>query len=317
MKKICGMIISVMLLCSLCACGSSPGNIDGGKLRIAATVFPAYDFARQIAGERADVTLLVPPGSEAHSYEPTPQDILLLNSCSLLVCNGGESEAWLDTVTDGLDADLPVIYMLNCVDAVEEETKAGMQSGGILSRGSHGEHEEEYDEHVWTSPANATAICRAIAEELCRIDPGGRDYYSANCKEYTDRLAGLDAAFRSTVEHASCRTVIFADRFPVRYFTEEYGLDYYAAFPGCADDAEPSARTVAFLIDRVRSEHTRAVFYIEFSNEKMADIISEETGCEKLLFHSCHNVTADQLSSGVGYLDLMENNLINLKEALG
>ena len=130
-------------------------------------------------------------------------------------------------------------------------------------------------------------------------------------------VQALDADFRSVIANAKRHTLIFADRFPVRYFVEEYGLDYFAAFPGCADDAEPSARTVAFLIDRVREEQAPAVLYIEFSNQKMADIVCEDTGCKKLLFNSCHNVTADQLRGGVTYLELMRGNLETVKEALG
>lgn len=322
------------LCASLCSCARESAAVDEGsdKLQIAATLFPAYDFARVIAGEYAEVTLLVPPGAEMHSYEPTPQDILLLERCSLLVANGGENEAWLDAVTDSLRRVPTTIYMLDEVDALEEETVEGMQHGGILSRGYDHDHthdgEEhdnhahtghshgEYDEHVWTSPVNAAVICRAIAASLCELDGEHAEYYLENCRAYCAQLAALDEGFRAAVEGAARRTLIFADRFPVRYFTEEYGLDYYAAFPGCADDAEPSARTVAFLIDAVREQGVPAVFYIEFSNEKMADIIVEETGCAKLLFHSCHNITAAQLESGVGYLELMTRNLENVKEAL-
>ena len=332
MKRFFSLTIMFSLVLTLCACGGSAGTAaasPGNRLEIAATVFPAYDFAREIGGERVEVTLLVPPGAEAHSYEPTPQDILLLERCTLLVANGGESEAWLATVTDGLERVPDTVYMLECVRALTEETQEGMQSGGILSRGHDGhghehdghehdehEHDAEYDEHVWTSPVNAAAICAVICERLCALDPDGAEYYRANCRAYTDKLTALDAGFRAAAESAVTHTLIFADRFPVRYFVEEYGFDYYAAFPGCADDAEPSARTVAFLIDKVRGGHIPAVFYIEFSNEKMADIICEETGCEKLLFHSCHNVTAAQLADGVSYLALMEQNLVNLKEAV-
>jgi len=322
MKRLLALLPLLTLMPALCACGAQTADAaPDGRLEIAATVFPAYDFAHEIGGERVDVTLLVPPGSEAHSYEPTPQDVLLLERCALLVANGGESETWLTTVTEGLPRVPESVYMLECVHALTEETREGMQSGGILSRGhhdhEHDEHEEEYDEHVWTSPVNAIRICSVICERLCALDPDGAEYYRANCRTYTDRLAALDEGFRAAAENAEYHTLIFADRFPVRYFVEEYGFDYYAAFPGCTDDAEPSARTVAFLIDKVRAEHVPAVFYIEFSNEKMADIICEETGCKKLLFHSCHNVTAAQLSEGVSYLELMEQNLVNLKEAIG
>ena len=276
------------------------------------TVFPAYDFARQVAGDQAKVTLLVPPGAETHSFEPTAQDMRRIQSCDLLICNGGESEAWLETLLAGQETEIPSLVMLECVDALEEELKEGMQETE-----EEGEEEEiEYDEHVWTSPVNAQRICRAIAETLADRDEEHGDLYRANCEAYCEKLAELDAAFRAVVEQGSHSTVIFADRFPVRYFVEEYGLDYFAAFPGCAEDTEPAAGTVAFLIDRVREEGLPAVFHIEFSNEKMADVICEDTGCKKLLFHSCHNVTADQLKAGISYYELMLGNVESLREAL-
>ena len=332
MKKFFALILICTLCLVLCACGqqAQAPETDGG-VNIVATVFPAYDFARQIAGDDGNVTLLIPPGSEAHSYEPTPQDIIRIQNCDLLVCNGGESEAWLDEILGGMDREIPAVVMLDCVDALTEEVKEGMQVHGHdhghddhdhdehdgHDHDDHEEHEEEYDEHVWTSPVNAQLICRAISAALCEADPAHASDYTARCTDYCAELQALDADFRSVIANAKRHTLIFADRFPVRYFVEEYGLDYFAAFPGCADDAEPSARTVAFIIDRVREEQSPAVLYIEFSNQKMADIVCEDTGCGKLLFNSCHNVTADQLRGGVTYLELMRGNLETVKEALG
>lgn len=318
MKKFFALILICTLCLALCACGqqAQAPETDGG-VNIVATVFPAYDFARQIAGDDGNVTLLIPPGSEAHSYEPTPQDIIRIQNCDLLVCNGGESEAWLDEILGGMGNEIPTVVMLDCVDALTEEDKDGMQVHEHHNH-DHDEHEdEEYDEHVWTSPVNAQLICRAISAALCQADPAHASDYTARCVDYCAELQELDADFRGVIANAKRHTLIFADRFPVRYFVEEYGLDYFAAFPGCADDAEPSARTVAFLIDRVREEQAPAVLYIEFSNQKMADIVCEDTGCEKLLFNSCHNVTADQLRGGVTYLELMRGNLETVKEALG
>ena len=318
MKKFFALILICTLCLALCACGqqAQAPETDGG-VNIVATVFPAYDFARQIAGDDGNVTLLIPPGSEAHSYEPTPQDIIRIQNCDLLVCNGGESEAWLDEILGGMGNEIPTVVMLDCVDALTEEVKDGMQVHEHHDH-DHDEHEdEEYDEHVWTSPVNAQLICRAISAALCDADPAHASDYTARCVDYCAELQELDADFRGVIANAKRHTLIFADRFPVRYFVEEYGLDYFAAFPGCADDAEPSARTVAFLIDRVREEQAPAVLYIEFSNQKMADIVCEDTGCEKLLFNSCHNVTADQLRGGVTYLELMRGNLETVKEALG
>lgn len=307
MRRITYCLAIIALLFSLTACGQTQ-TVNEKGLNIVTTVFPAYDFARAIAGDENTVTLLVPPGSEAHSFEPTPQDMIRIENCDLLICNGGESEAWLEEILEASDGKINVLSMLDCVSALTEEVKEGMQTkeeGG-----------EEYDEHVWTSPVNAELISKAICLELSKIDMENAENYTRRCADYCEELSKLDTAFRTAVENGSSDTLIFADRFPVRYFVEEYGLNYFAAFPGCADDAEPSAKTVAFLIDRVREENVPAVFYIEFSNEKMADIICEETGCEKLLFHSCHNVSADDISNGVTYLELMTANVETVREAL-
>ena len=312
MRRYIALLAVLILSLGLTGCGAPPVSGGGEGMEIIATVFPAYDFARQIAGERATVTLLVPPGSESHSFEPTAQDIIRIEGCALLFCNGGESEAWLEEILEGREHEIPVLSMLQCVEALEEETIEGMQK-------VYEEPEDDgpsYDEHVWTSPVNAKLICQKLCQALCEADPEGEEVYRANLTAYSAALDALDADFRQAVRDGARDTLIFADRFPVRYFTEEYGLKYYAAFPGCADDAEPSAKTVAFLIDKVREEQIPAVFTIEFSNEKMADVIVEDTGCRKLLFHSCHNVSADELKSGVSYLALMRGNLSSLKEAL-
>ena len=313
MKKTITLILALALLLCVPACGETQEQGTDTRLSIVTTLFPAYDFAREIAGERASVSLLVPPGAEAHSFEPTARDMIRIQESSLFFCNGGESEAWVEELL--ADQQIETLVMLDCVDALEEEIREGMQE--IHEEEEEGEEGPEYDEHVWTSPVNARRICEALCERLCALDPEGEREYRANLARYAARLEELDAAFRETVENGSRRTLIFADRFPVRYFVEEYGLDYYAAFPGCADDTEPSAKTVAFLIDKVREENIPAVFTIEFSNEKMADVICEDTGCRKLRFHSCHNVTAEELENGVSYLQLMGENVTALKEALG
>ena len=312
MKKTIIILLALALLLGLSACGQPPEQELNSELSIVTTLFPAYDFAREIAGDRAAVTLLVPPGAEAHSFEPTAKDMIRIRDCDLFFCNGGESEAWVEELL--ADREIETLVMLDCVDALEEEVREGMQE--IREVHEHEEEGPEYDEHVWTSRLGARRICQALCERLCALDPEGESVYRANLERYTAELDELDATFRQTVESGRRRTLIFADRFPVRYFVEEYGLEYYAAFPGCADDTEPSARTVAFLIDKVREEGIPAVFTIEFSNEKMADVICEDTGCRKLRFHSCHNVSAEELESGVSYLALMRGNLEALKEAL-
>lgn len=309
MRRFLAFFIIIALALGLCACGRGSIDNGGAGLEIVTTVFPAYDFACRIAGDKARVTLLVPPGAETHSFEPSPRDIITLQSCDLLICNGGESEQWLETLLEGQDKEIPVLKMLDCVSTVTEEIKNGMQV-------RHAEEGDEPDEHEWTSPVNALLICRRICARLCAIDPENCEYYVNQLDKYSAELELLDGEFRAIAQSAEYKTLIFADRFPVRYFTEEYGFDYYAAFPGCADNTEPSARTVAFLIDRVRDENIPAVFYVEFSNQKMADVVCEDTGCIKLLFHSCHNVTAEELKQGISYLEIMWGNAKRLREAL-
>lgn len=309
MKRIAALIIMLSLL--LCGCGTAQPEpeTDDTKLQIVCSCFPAYDFAREIAGDRAQITLLLKPGAEVHSYEPSPKDIIRIQESDLFICNGGESEDWVESL---IDDDANVIYMMDCVDAVEESDE------GIYSadRDEHEHEEAELDEHVWTSPLNAVKIARQICDTLCKVDKDGSREYIVNFEVYQTKLLDLDIRFRTTVMQAERSTLVFADRFPMRYFTLEYGLDYYAAFPGCASETEPSAKTVAFLIDHVREENIPAVLYMEFSNEKMADVICEDTGCKKLPFYSAHSVTAEQFEAGITYLDLMEINLDSLKEAL-
>ena len=309
MKRIICIISALCMLLPLCACGEKPADKTDGRLSIVTTVFPAYDFAREIAGDKANVTLLIPPGTEIHSYEPTPQDIVKIEKCDLLIRNGGESEAWLDKLTDGGSGEYAEVTMMDKVDVLTEEIKEGMEAGA--------EEDPEPDEHVWTSPVNAQKICRAIADSLSALDESNAPYYAESCAAYCEKLAELDGEFREVIANASRSTLIFADRFPVRYFVEEYGLDYFAAFPGCADDAEPSAKTVMFLIDKAKEISAPAVCYIEFSNQKMADMVAEDTACTKKLFHSCHNVTSDDLKNGVSYLSLMKQNVETVREALG
>lgn len=312
-KSALSIFTAVLLLTGLLSgCGAAPvKETASGGLRIVATIFPAYDFARAVASGAGSVTMLIPPGSEIHSYEPTPQDILAIQNCDLFIYNGGDSDAWVDDILSSIDGGVAVVRMTDCVPQVQEEDKEGMYVHREADGGA------EYDEHVWTSPVNAQKICAAIEKAASEKDPANAALYAANLAAYSQKLGELDSAFRDAVSGAKSRTLIFADRFPARYFTEEYGLDYYAAYPGCAEDSEPSAKTVAFLIDKVRETGAPYVLYIEFSNEKMADTICEDTGCGKLQFNSCHNVSKTDFDNGVTYLDLMQKNIETVKEALG
>lgn len=313
MKKILSMIIvSAMLFALLAGCGAEPEQESEG-LSVVATVFAPYDFARQLVGERGEVTLLLPPGSESHSYEPTPKDIIGIQNCDLFIYVGGESDAWVADVLESVGEGARTVTLMDCVELLEEERVEGME----VEDDEHGDGDVEYDEHVWTSPRNAKLICEKIASALCEADPEGEAEYMAALGNYLQELDELDAAFKEVVANGVRDTVVFGDRFPLLYFAKAYGLEYYAAFPGCADETEPSAATVAFIIDKVREEGIPVVFHIELSNEDMADTICEETGAEKMLFSACHNVTRQQFEAGVTYLELMWQNVDALREALG
>ena len=304
MKRLIAALLCLCLV--LCGCTAQPEKPhDETKLQIVCTSFPAYDFAREIAGDRAELTLLIKPGSEVHSYEPTPKDMIRIQESDLFICNGGESEQWAKTL---ITPELNTIYMMDCVDTVEES------ADGIYNAE---DGEPELDEHVWTSPLNAIKISEEIRNALCKLDTDNAEEYKMNFAAYKAQLMALDREFRQVIKNSGKHTLVFADRFPMRYFALEYGLDCYAAFPGCSSETEPSAKTVAYLIDRVREDKIPAVLYMEFSNQKMADVICEYTGCKKLPFYSAHSVSAEQFEQGVSYLDLMRINLNSLKEALG
>ena len=304
MKRLIAALLCLCLM--LCGCtAQSEKPHDETKLQIVCTSFPAYDFAREIADDRAELTLLIKPGSEVHSYEPTPKDMIRIQESDLFICNGGESEQWAKTL---ITPELNTIYMMGCVDTVEES------ADGIYNAE---DGEPELDEHVWTSPLNAIKISEEICNALCKLDTDNAEAYKTNFTAYKAQLMALDREFRQVIKNSGKHTLVFADRFPMRYFALEYGLDCYAAFPGCSSETEPSAKTVAYLIDRVREDKIPAVLYMEFSNQKMADVICEDTGCKKLPFYSAHSVSAEQFEQGVSYLDLMRINLNSLKEALG
>ncbi len=311
MRKLFEKLVPALLCLSLLLTGCSMDAAeekDPSKLQIVCTSFPAYDFVREIAGDRAQIKLLIKPGAEVHSYEPAPKDIIAIQESDLFVCNGGESEAWVESLVDG---NVNVLRMMDCVETLEESGE-----GIYAAEDEDDSGEEELDEHVWTTPGNAAKICYALCDKLAEADPEHMNEYMLNYEIYNAKLMELDIEIRTTVLNGVRKTLVFADRFPMRYFSREYGLTCYAAYPGCSSQTEPSAKTVAFLIDHVREENIPAVLYMEFSNEKMADVICEDTGCKKLPFYSAHSVTAQQFSDGVTYLDLMRMNIETLKEAL-
>lgn len=320
MKKYFLPILIILLLATLLnGCGQAvkPGEAAGGRISVVTTIFAPYDFVREITGDKADITMLLPPASESHSYAPTPQDIIKIQNCDIFVYVGGESDEWVRGVLESMDTSkMKIVTLMDCVTVVEEEIVEGMEEEKQADTDADEPEEPEYDEHVWTSPKNAKLIVQKLSDTLREVDSANAADYGQNTSDYLARLDELDAKFQAAVDSAARKTIVFGDRFPFRYFADAYGLKYFAAFPGCSTETEPSAATIAFLIDKVREEKIPVVFHAELSNGKIADTISEATGAKALLLHACHNISKDDFINGVTYLDLMTQNAETIKEAL-
>lgn len=310
---------AVILLTSCSSYKDSENEVTDDGLSIVATIFPQYDFAGQIGGDKVRLKMLTVPGGESHSYEPTPQDITAVRECDIFICAGGESDIWYNTVLKSPDLEnVTVISLMECVEdrLKEEEITEGMRGEKYSLTDGKNEDETEYDEHVWTSLKNAQIISQKICGVMCSLDEKNADFYRENTNAYIKKLAELDEKYQDAAHQAKNKTLVFGDRFPFRYLFDDYGLKYYAAFPGCSTDSDVSAKTMLFLIKKIREENLPAVYYIEFSARRIADTLAEETNAEPLLFHSCHTVSKSEFENGVTYLSLMEQNLENLKRGL-
>ena len=336
MKRIISLLLALALAFSLTACTAPVEKADDGKIQIVATLFPYYDFARAIVGDRADVTLLLSPGREAHSFEPTPLDAVTISEADVFLYNGGEGEYWVDSMLGAAGENIAVVArMMDYVDALDEEYVEGMQGADghdhDHEHGSHDDHDDhdhdheedehdsdevEYDEHIWTSPKNAVVLCRAVCDAICRADAENAAFYRANCENYCAQLEDLDARFAALCESAPRRLLIFADRFPMLYFCREYGLDYRAAFHGCSGDTEPSLATIKFLIDKVEDENIPVVYTIDFGTKKVAAVVSECTGAAIETLYSMQTVSRADFDAGETYLTLMERNFEALRKGL-
>ena len=311
-KRFFSCAIVICMLCALSSCGFERLENEG-NLSVVATIFAPYDFARAVAGDLAQVTMLLPPACESHSFEPTPRDIVRIRNCGVFIHVGGESDAWVERILSTMDTShMRVVTLMDCVDAVEEVFAQGMQA----VPGEEGADDAELDEHVWTSPKNAMLITQKIADAMCAADPRNAAAYRQNTDAYLAELDALDAEFREMAEQGARSTIVFGDRFPFRYFTDAYGLDYCAAFPGCAAETEAGARTVIFLVEKIKAEGIPVVFHAELTNANMARAIAKETGAEVRLLHACHNISRADYRAGRTYLDLMRDNAAALREAL-
>lgn len=300
------------LLTSCTVTDNKTDNADG-KITVVTTVFPVYDWAVNIAKENCNVIYLDESGTDMHSFEPTASDILTLSEADVFVHIGGVSDEWVNSAAaSAANEELITVSLADYADLYFTETVEGMEH-------DHADHEHdisEYDEHIWLSLKNAQKCVNAICDAMCKADSANAQKYKTNADEYNSKLSALDAKYEKCVSEAERKTLLFADRFPFIYLTKDYGIEYYAAFPGCSAESEASFETLAFLIEKTKELSLPCILTIENSGSDIAGTISGETGAEIRSLNSCQSVTKSDIKAGLTYLSAMENNLKVITEAL-
>ena len=322
MKKILALLLALWIPAAvLFGCAPQDDSAASNKLNIVTTIFPAYDWVREILGDetdRAEITMLLDSGVDLHSYQPTVDDIVKISDCDLFLYVGGESDGWVDdALKNAPNKERKVIRLL---DVLGDSAKAEVTVEGMQEEEHDHEEEAEYDEHIWLSLKNAQVLVAAISEALQETDPARKDTYAANAAAYVEKLSALDGEYRTAVDSGKYKTLLFGDRFPFRYLADDYGLDYYAAFPGCSAETEASFETVSFLAGKMDALGLPCVLTIESTQHKIAETIVQNTAQKNqqiLTMDSMQAVTANDAASGVSYLSIMEKNLSVLKKALG
>ncbi len=318
MKKILSIILAVISASLfLCSCNKNLTKTDG--LSIVCAAFPQYDFVKNIIGSEDGLTLLLDDGADLHSYEPTAQDIIKIASADIFIYGGGVSDEWVDGVLQSANnPDLKIVATMDLVDTLKEEYVAGMQQENHehehleAHTGNHGEE----DEHIWLSLRNAVKITESLCETICEVYPENAETYRANASIYSKKLISLDNKYNSVIESASRKVILFADRFPFRYLTEDYGLTYFAAFAGCSSESEASFETMAFLIEKSKELSLPVILTIDGSDGSLAETVCEATGAKTAVLDSCQSVSSADIANGISYIGIMENNFEVIREAL-
>lgn len=322
MKKIISMMVIVFIF-TLMLTGCGNNQINNNKISILTTIFPEYDWVKNILGDKEsdfDVSLLLDSGVDLHSFQPSADDIIRISNSDLFIYVGGESDEWIEDILDeATNKNQVVVNLLDVLgDAVkEEEIKEGMQ---VEEHDEHEESEEvEYDEHVWLSLKKSSVLVNAICDALVKLDPGNENVYKENASAYIQKINNLDEKYKATVDESKVKSIIVGDRFPFRYLVDDYGLDYFAAFVGCSAESEASFETIAFLANKLDETKINTVLTLEGSNNKIAETIvatSKNKSAQILSMNSMQSVTLNDIKKGVTYLSIMEENLGTLKEAL-
>lgn len=310
-NKITALLL-IVLTVFLCGCSyDAPQKSD--KLSVVCSIFAPYDFARQVAGDRAEVKMLLPTGVESHSYEPTPKDIIELEDCDIFFYVSEHTETWVTQMTDAVND----IHAVEIADELGIEINGHEHHHGEEAHDEHDEHDEgETDEHIWTNLETAARMVSCVAKKMGEKDPKNASYYVENANLYIKDILELKGKLDELVKTSKRKEIISGSRFAMKNFTHEFGLEYTAAFDSCVDNTEPSASVMAHIIDKIKTDKLPVIFYEELTEPKIAKAVSTETGVKMLLLHSCHNISSDEMRRGETYLSLMTQNYYNLKEAL-
>lgn len=308
------LIVIIVLACFTILGKGSKKTQNNGKINVVASNFASYDFLRAIIGDNENIELkfLLGPGKDSHSYDPTANDLITIQNADLFVYVGGEMESWSDKVISSLDTkSKKIICIADFVDTIEEQEIDGVEA--------EEEEEEEgaFDEHIWTSPANAIKMVEALEKTMEEIDSSNTEKYKVNSENYIAKIKNVDSKIKEIVDNRVRNRLIFGDKMPMQYFINYYGLEVSAAFSGCSTETEPSASTIAYLETKVKDEKIPVILYIELNNGKVAKTIANEVdGCEAMQIQTLHNVSLDDFNNGETWVSLMTRNLDVLKKAL-
>jgi len=306
------MIFACNIIFALTSCMSTEAEYnnngdDGGKLKITATLFPQYDFARQIAGDKANIKLLLPPGVESHTYDPKPSDILDIYNADLFIYTGENMEPWAETIIKGVtNNNLVIVDCSKNIELIQDNNEAEKDH----------EHEHGADPHIWLDPTLAIKMVENIADALCEKDPENAEFYSQNAENYINRLKELDDDIFEVIDNAKRNIIVFGGRFSYIYFLRRYNLDYVTAYDSCSTNAEPSMAKILYVVNFMTENNIPCVYYEELSAHQVAKAIAKETGRKSYLFSTAHNVTKSEFDGGITFLDIMYKNIENLKKGL-
>lgn len=303
MKKIISIFLLFVVTFAFCSCGEVERST--GKISVVTTIFPYYDFARSVSKGTCDVDMLLKPGSDVHSFEPTPSDILKIRNADLFIYNGGESDEWVDSILESLgDTDKPVVMKMT--DYVKPLTE--------MDADHHTEDEE--DEHIWTSLDNAKTLVSKISDEVSKLDQKNKSVYTKNSLDYIEKISKVQSEIENTVNSSESKKIVVGDRFPLLYFATEFSLDWECAFPGCSTETEPSLDRLSKLTDTIEKDKIKTILKLEMSENKVADTLADETNTKVRTFYSAESVSKEDFANNVTYVDLMERDNNALKEAL-